>query len=67
MPVYEYECLKCKKKFETTQRITDKPLEEHDCGGKVQRLISRSAFQLKGSGWYKTDYTDYNMNSASGQ
>lgn len=56
MPIYEYFCAKCGE-FEVTQRITDAPLKRcPTCRGKVQKLISASSFQLKGSGWYLTDY-----------
>lgn len=64
MPVYEYECLKCGEHIEVEQRISDEPLKNHQgCGGELKRLISLSAFHLKGSGWYKTDYSDYNSGS----
>ena len=57
MPIYEYRCAKCGKVFEVLQRFSDTPLKTHeDCGGEVEKLISHSAFQLKGSGWYQTDY-----------
>jgi putative FmdB family regulatory protein len=57
MPIYEYECLKCKKKFEVLQKISSEPLEACIyCRGKVKKLISVSAFQFKGNGWYITDY-----------
>jgi putative FmdB family regulatory protein len=57
MPIYEYRCEKCGKVFEVLQRFSDAPLKTHeDCGGEVEKLISHSAFQLKGSGWYQTDY-----------
>ncbi|MDE3196910.1 MAG: zinc ribbon domain-containing protein [Acidobacteriota bacterium] len=57
MPLYEYKCHSCGKIFEVMQKFSDDPLKTHaDCGGDVERLISRSAFQLKGSGWYVTDY-----------
>jgi putative FmdB family regulatory protein len=57
MPLYEYKCESCGKTFETIQKFSDTPLEVHDeCGGKVIRLISRSALQFKGSGWYVNDY-----------
>ncbi|MDY6825355.1 MAG: zinc ribbon domain-containing protein [Thermodesulfobacteriota bacterium] len=57
MPIYEYECTKCGKIHEEWQKITDKPLTKcSTCSGKLQKLISRSAFHLKGSGWYVTDY-----------
>jgi putative FmdB family regulatory protein len=56
MPVYEYECQKCGT-FETTQRITEEPLSKcPSCKGKVKKLISNTSFQLKGTGWYVTDY-----------
>ena len=57
MPIYEYRCEKCGKVFEVLQRFSDAPLKIHEaCGGEVEKLISHSAFQLKGSGWYQTDY-----------
>jgi putative FmdB family regulatory protein len=56
MPIYEYRCEKCGD-FEKTQRITDPPLDRcPTCRRKVRRLISNTNFQLKGSGWYVTDY-----------
>jgi putative FmdB family regulatory protein len=56
MPIYEYRCEKCGD-FERTQRITDEPLQRcPKCRRKVRRLISNTSFQLKGSGWYVTDY-----------
>jgi putative FmdB family regulatory protein len=56
MPIYEYRCEKCGT-FEATQRITDKPIGKcPTCKGKVKKLISHTSFQLKGSGWYITDY-----------
>lgn len=56
MPIYEYRCEKCGD-FEETQRITDKPLSRcPTCKGKVKKLISNTSFQLKGTGWYITDY-----------
>ena len=57
MPLYEYHCSKCDKTFEVIQKFSDSPLTEHeDCGGAVARLLSAPAFQLKGTGWYVTDY-----------
>ncbi len=56
MPIYEYLCPKCGQ-FEVTQRITEDALKRcPTCRGKVQKLISASSFQLKGTGWYLTDY-----------
>lgn len=56
MPIYEYACKKCGD-FEATQRITEAALKKcPSCGSKVSKLISQSAFHLKGSGWYVTDF-----------
>jgi len=57
MPIYEYRCLDCGHQFELMQKFSDPPAETcPSCSGIVQKLISRSAFHLKGSGWYVTDY-----------
>jgi putative FmdB family regulatory protein len=57
MPIYEYECLSCHKRTEVLQRMSDAPLAAcPNCGGEVKKLISAPAFQLKGTGWYATDY-----------
>lgn len=57
MPLYEYQCESCGKHFEVIQKFSDQPLTTHDkCGGTVHRLLSVSALQFKGSGWYVTDY-----------
>ena len=56
MPIYEYHCKKCGD-FEVMQKMSDAPLSEcPTCNRKVQKLISSTSFQLKGSGWYITDY-----------
>ncbi|MDP6559068.1 MAG: zinc ribbon domain-containing protein [Candidatus Binatia bacterium] len=56
MPIYEYQCASCGQ-FEVTQRITEKSLSRcPNCGKKVRKLISNTSFQLKGTGWYLTDY-----------
>jgi putative FmdB family regulatory protein len=57
MPLYEYKCSRCGKKFEVIQKFADQPLTVHpDCGGEVEKLISLSSLQFKGTGWYVTDY-----------
>jgi putative FmdB family regulatory protein len=57
MPIYEYECAKCRKKIEVIQKMSDKPLKKHEkCGGSLTKLISAAGFQFKGTGWYVTDY-----------
>lgn len=57
MPIYEYECNKCGKITEAMQKFSDPPLTRCECcEGELSKLISRSSFHLKGSGWYVTDY-----------
>jgi putative FmdB family regulatory protein len=57
MPIYEYLCEGCQQVFEVMQSIHDKPPAEHSCGStQVKRILSRSSFILKGTGWYATDY-----------
>jgi putative FmdB family regulatory protein len=57
MPMYEYKCASCGDVFEVIQKFSDEPLHEHPgCGGALERLISVSALQFKGSGWYVNDY-----------
>ena len=57
MPIYEYLCEQCGRRSEAIQRLGDAPLTEcPDCGGPLKKMFSAPAFQLKGSGWYKTDY-----------
>ena len=57
MPIYEYECTKCKTHVEILQKITDKPLTKcPKCKGRLEKQWSSTSFQLKGSGWYVTDY-----------
>lgn len=63
MPLYEYTCKRCGN-FEVMQRISEDPLKKcPTCGSKVSKLISRSAFHLKGSGWYVTDYKKSEANT----
>lgn len=57
MPIYEYACQKCGAHLEVMQKISDDPLKKHQsCGGKLEKQWSQTSFQLKGSGWYVTDY-----------
>ncbi len=59
MPIYEYYCDACHEKTEVMQRITADPLDTcPNCKtqGKIHRLISKTGFQLKGTGWYETDF-----------
>jgi putative FmdB family regulatory protein len=57
MPLYEYQCKKCKHRFEKIRQFSDPPLKKcPECGGAVEQLLSAPAVQFKGSGWYVTDY-----------
>lgn len=57
MPLYEYECEACRRRFEVIQKFSDPLIEQcESCGGKVRKLLSSPAIQFKGSGWYITDY-----------
>ncbi len=57
MPLYEYQCKKCKHRFEKILKFSDKHISKcPECGGPVEQLLSAPAVQFKGSGWYVTDY-----------
>ncbi len=57
MPLYEYQCGECGRRFERLQKVNDEPVRECPyCGGAVDRLLGVPALQFKGSGWYVTDY-----------
>ena len=57
MPLYEYKCLKCARRTEKIENVNGPHLKKcPHCGGKVELMISASAIQFKGSGWYVTDY-----------
>ena len=57
MPLYEYKCQKCKSVLEVLQKINEPPLKKCPaCEGPLKKIISSSAIQFKGSGWYVTDY-----------
>ena len=63
MPIYEYQCDQCGRIDEALQKISDRPLTTcAHCAGKLKRLISHSAFHLKGTGWYVTDYAGRRQN-----
>jgi putative FmdB family regulatory protein len=58
MPIYEYQCGACGHTLETLQKISEPPLTTCPaCGADtLKKLISASAFRLKGGGWYETDF-----------
>lgn len=60
MPLYEYGCEACGHKLEIQQKFSDEPLKTCPACGedRLQKLISATAFVLKGGGWYKDGYSD---------
>jgi len=57
VPLYEYQCQKCKHKFEKIQKFSDRPIRKcPQCGGPVEKIQHAPAVQFKGTGWYVTDY-----------
>jgi putative FmdB family regulatory protein len=59
MPIYEYHCKNCNKTCEVMQNIRDPLLTEcAQCHGELEKLVSSTSFQLKGGGWYVTDFKD---------
>ena len=57
MPIYEYRCRSCGNQFEIIQKVGAGPLRKcRDCEGRLEKLISRSSFQLRGGGWFVNDY-----------
>jgi putative FmdB family regulatory protein len=68
MPSYEYTCGTCGAHLEVMQKISDKPLARHArCGGKLTKEWSQTSFQLKGSGWYVTDYAGRKSEAKDGK
>ena len=67
MPLYEYQCEACGQRFEVIRKFSDPPLDTCAlCGkGPIQRLLSSTAIQFKGSGWYITDYSQKGKSSES--
>ncbi len=67
MPLYEYQCRECGRRFERLQKVNDDPVSECPyCGGAVDRLLGVPALQFKGSGWYVTDYGRGNGRDSGG-
>lgn len=58
MPIYEYRCESCGYELEAIQKFSEQPLTDCPTCGKpaLKKLISAAGFQLKGSGWYATDF-----------
>lgn len=66
MPLYEYKCSACGKRFEKIRKFSDPPLKKCDlCGkGPITKLISAPGIQFKGAGWYITDYAKGSSSAA---
>ena len=58
MPIYAYRCTECGFAKDVLQKISDDPLTECPTCGKAtfQKQVTAAGFQLKGSGWYVTDF-----------
>lgn len=58
MPIYEYRCDACGHETEELQKVSDAPLTDcPSCAApKLVKLVSAAGFQLKGTGWYQTDF-----------
>ena len=69
MPLYEYKCGRCGHVLEKLQSSPDAPAPEQCPGcqavGELRRLVSNTSFQLKGSGWYVTDYASGSRSGSS--
>ncbi|MDP3562383.1 MAG: zinc ribbon domain-containing protein [Legionellaceae bacterium] len=60
MPIYEYQCTNCQHAYELIQKMSDDPITLCPQCQKntATRLVSAAGFQLKGTGWYVTDFKD---------
>ncbi len=58
MPIYEYLCAACGQRHDALQKISDAPLTDCPaCGAAaLSKALTAAGFQLKGSGWYATDF-----------
>ena len=66
MPIYEYHCHGCDKDMEIIQQGQGVRRKCPECGGKLEKLVSRTSFQLKGGGWYDQGYSSSGSGKPSG-
>jgi putative FmdB family regulatory protein len=67
MPLYEYRCGACGHTFELLQKVSERPkIHCPLCRGKLEKLISRTSFQLKGGGWFAQGYGAGSPGSSKG-
>lgn len=66
MPIYEYQCSACRHEFDCLQKVNERPLTHcPECHQQtVIRLVSAAGFQLKGTGWYVTDFKNKGQEKA---
>ena len=66
MPIYEYRCSECGFQDEYLQKVSEPPMTVCPSCGKAtfQKLLSAAGFQLKGSGWYATDFRNSGTKAA---
>ena len=68
MPLYEYRCRKCGRRFEKIESLSASHTKKcPHCGGKAERQLTAPAIQFKGSGWYVTDYAGKGSGAASAE
>lgn len=67
MPIYEYQCSACGHALEVMQKMSDEALTDCPSCHKaaLEKLISATSFQLKGTGWYVTDFRNKSPNESS--
>lgn len=66
MPIYEYRCTTCGDEIEVIQKVNARPLRKcRQCNGKLEKLISRASFSLKGGGWFANSYQKSGSSKAS--
>lgn len=67
MPIYEYRCDDCGLQKETLQKMNAEPIATcPSCGSAhYRKLVSAAGFQLKGSGWYASDFKSKSSSASS--
>ncbi|MDF1683380.1 MAG: zinc ribbon domain-containing protein [Legionellaceae bacterium] len=65
MPIYEYQCSACHHAFDVLQKMSDDAIKQcPECNQDTAvKLVSAAGFQLKGTGWYETDFKNNNKPS----
>jgi putative FmdB family regulatory protein len=67
MPLYEYECENCGRRFERLQSINAEPVRQcPECAGAVHKIFHAAGIIFKGSGWYITDSRKANSGAVTG-